>query len=236
MKVFSGFPPGKMHLTVIPSPFFSEVLPDLTDMDELKVLLHVIWRLDQRRGYPCFVTGSELLNDPILCESMAPLGTAVAEHIRQGLEKAAAHGSLIQLSLKRAERSETFYFLNSEKGRQAAVEAKQGALDLFDVALKDGPMLQERSDIFELYEQNIGLVTPMLAEELQDAEATYPREWLEEAFREAAKSNVRNWRYIARILERWAIEGRRELEGQEEDRQRYVKGRYAEYLQRNQDE
>ena len=48
------------------------------------------------------------------------------------------------------------------------------------------------------------------AEELLDAEQTYPAEWIEEAFRIAVTNNVRRWVYVRRILERWADEGRGE--------------------------
>jgi DnaD/phage-associated family protein len=62
-------------------------------------------------------------------------------------------------------------------------------------------------NIYTLYEQNIGGITPLIAEDLRDAEQRYPPEWVREAFREAAELNKRNWRYIRRILERWEIEG-----------------------------
>ena len=48
----------------------------------------------------------------------------------------------------------------------------------------------------------------MLAEELREAERTYPQSWLEEAFRIAVELNVRQWKYIRTILERWAAEGK----------------------------
>jgi DNA replication protein len=63
-------------------------------------------------------------------------------------------------------------------------------------------------NIFTLYEQNIGMITPMIAEELKEAEKLYPPRWIEEAFKEAVTLNKRSWRYIARILERWASEGK----------------------------
>ena len=57
----------------------------------------------------------------------------------------------------------------------------------------------------------MGLVhSPLLAEELLDAEQTYPAEWIEEAFRIAVTNNVRRWAYVRAILERWAEEGRGE--------------------------
>src|SRR5947209_12830251 len=43
----------------------------------------------------------------------------------------------------------------------------------------------ERPNIFVLYEQNIGLLSPLIADELKDAADQYPAEWIEAAFREA---------------------------------------------------
>jgi len=66
----------------------------------------------------------------------------------------------------------------------------------------------ERPNIFVLYEQNIGLLSPMIADELTDAAAHYPQDWIEAAFREAVQQNKRKWSYIRAILRRWETEGR----------------------------
>jgi DNA replication protein len=66
----------------------------------------------------------------------------------------------------------------------------------------------ERPNIFVLYEQNIGLLSPLLADELKDAADQYPEEWIEAAFREAVQHNKRKWSYIRAILRRWETEGR----------------------------
>lgn len=59
-----------------------------------------------------------------------------------------------------------------------------------------------------LYEKNIGLVfNGNLADELQEY-ATFPRDWIERAFKEMADSNVRNWRYIRRCLDSWKQAGK----------------------------
>jgi DnaD/phage-associated family protein len=97
-----------------------------------------------------------------------------------------------------------------------------------------GPIrvIAERPSVYALYEQNIGLLTPLLAEQLQDAESRYPIEWIEDAFKESVVNNKRNWRYIERILERWAAEGKdsgknREGAGRGLDPDKYTKGKYA---------
>ena len=69
-------------------------------------------------------------------------------------------------------------------------------------------VLVERPNIFVLYEQNIGLLSPLIADELRDAADRYPEEWIESAFREAVQHNKRKWSYIRAILRRWEAEGR----------------------------
>jgi DnaD/phage-associated family protein len=66
----------------------------------------------------------------------------------------------------------------------------------------------ERPNIFVLYEQNIGLLSPLIADELKEAADHFPAEWIEAAFREAVQYNKRKWSYIRAILRRWETEGR----------------------------
>ncbi len=66
----------------------------------------------------------------------------------------------------------------------------------------------DRPNIFPLYEQNIGLLPPLVAEELREAGERYPAEWVEEAFRLATQQNKRKWSYIRAILRRWETEGK----------------------------
>jgi DNA replication protein len=66
----------------------------------------------------------------------------------------------------------------------------------------------EQPNIFVLYEQNIGLLTPIIGSQLEDAADHYPADWIEAAFSEAVQRNKRNWKYISAILRRWETEGR----------------------------
>ncbi|NCC35610.1 MAG: DnaD domain protein, partial [Chloroflexia bacterium] len=89
------------------------------------------------------------------------------------------------------------------------------------------------------YEQNIGLVTPMLIDELREAEERYPREWIEEAMREAVRSNARSWRYIRKVLERWAANGRQDAADRAErpiDIEKYTSGEFDGLFRRGSDE
>ena len=58
------------------------------------------------------------------------------------------------------------------------------------------------------YEENLGMVTPIVAQELAGAVLEYPASWVVDAIAEAVRNNVRRWSYVSRILERWKTEGR----------------------------
>ena len=60
-----------------------------------------------------------------------------------------------------------------------------------------------------LYEQEIGALTPLIADALADAEKTYPIEWIPEAIKIAVERNARNWKYILMVLKNAKNAGKR---------------------------
>jgi len=60
---------------------------------------------------------------------------------------------------------------------------------------------------FKIYEDNIGMLTPLIAEKIKDIASEYPPEWFEEAVKKACEANIRRLNYITAILERWKVEG-----------------------------
>jgi len=68
--------------------------------------------------------------------------------------------------------------------------------------------LHPKPNLYELYEQNIGLITPMMADQLKLDEAEYPYEWIVEAIDEAVQHNARSWKYVSAILKNWKDKGR----------------------------
>ena len=90
-------------------------------------------------------------------------------------------------------------------------------------------------DIFTLYEENIGMLNPLIAEWLKEAENLYPESWIRDAIKEAVSLNKRNWRYIDRILENWSAEGRGDgthKRGSKTDPDKYIKGKYGHIVRR----
>ena len=221
-KGFSGFP-KKASFTPIPDIFFSELLSRIDDIAELKSTLHIFWTIYHRRGYPRFVTYRELLGDSTL---MAGVGDG--ETLRHALEGAVERGTILHLRLE----GDDVYFVNNEEGRRTKERVEGGEVPLGRVVAGE-PYVGQRPDIFTLYEENIGLLTPMIADELKEAEGLYPPSWIEDAFREAVSLNKRSLRYILRILERWASEGRDRGEpGRDSEEDKYTTGRYGRAVKR----
>lgn len=211
MKQFDGFP-SKMQYTPVPDVFFSRLLPHISDIAELKTTLHMLGTLLRKRGYPRFITYQELLSNKSLLDSLREGDKAPDEVLRGALVMIVERGTILHLVLNRDETPQDVYFLNTESDRQAVAKICNGELAL--AGLKAGrqanPDFETEAlpDIFTLYEQNVGMLTPMIAEELKEAEKLYPEAWIGDAIKEAVSLNKRNWRYIARILEHWSTEGR----------------------------
>ena len=125
------------------------------------------------------------------------------------MDKAVARGTLLRLSIANDQEQVDYLFANTPQGRKAVEQVKRGELMLEITGhVREAYVAPERASILELYEQNIGLLQPLLVEELLEAEQTYPAAWIEDAFRLAVENNARRWRYIRAILERWAREGK----------------------------
>jgi DNA replication protein len=217
MNSFKGFSDSETF-TQVPDSFFHQLLKEIKDTDELKVTLYATWRISHTEGP--FRALSETDFDS------KELGLS-AEEIRQGLEKAIQRGSM----LKSQNEADVFYFLNSPRGRATAEAFANGQWRKSGRVLSAPP---ERPNIFKLYEENIGPLTPLIADALKDAEETYSAEWIAESIELAVKNNKRNWRYCEAILKRWKEEGRAEKQDRrdaEKDRRKYIEGEFADYIE-----
>jgi DnaD/phage-associated family protein len=208
MEQFKGFP-SKMKFTAVPDFFLTRLLPQISDIYELKTTLHIFQILYHKRGYPRFTTHKELLGDKSLMSSLKgedPPDKA----LRHALEMATKRGTIVHLELDKDSKLEDIYFLNTEAERQVITKIQNGELKLSGLQAREPAYVDagEPPDIFSLYEQNIGMLTPMIADELRDAEQLYPQDWIRDAIKEAVALNKRSWRYIAKILENWSAEGK----------------------------
>lgn len=218
---FPGIPPGRVQVTPVPNVIFSELLPAIDDLAELKVTLHVFYVLVQKKGKPRYVTLSELRGDTTL---MRALGFREDE-LQRGLQKAELRGALLRLIGE----NEEFYFFNTAESHREVERVERGEAALPESVWRSEPVAAEPPNVFKLYEQNIGALTPMIAEQLKAAEAEYPPEIILDAFRTAAENNKRAWSYVRQILLNWAREGKHETSGRNSTRERkpYIQGKLA---------
>jgi len=206
MERFEGFPAGEMRFTSVPDLFFARLVPQIDSLAELKVTLHFLW-VHYRQARQVISRG-ELLTDETLIQSLALIDTEVENALIQGLSRAVARGTLLYARVEDESGSHDLYCLNSERGRQAHAKIEMGQMGVVAVSGAEMAQPSERPNIFELYENNIGLISPILADELKDAEINYPPDWIEDAIKIAVENNVRKWSYIRAVLEGMATAGR----------------------------
>ena len=232
---FTGFTTDR--LIGLPPELFSEVLPQITLASELKVTLHVFYRLNRQRGAtPRRVSWDELLADRMLRRGLRAISKVrePEEILPEGLDAAIQRATLLHIVLPDDGRSVNWYVVNTTANRLWVAEAT-----LAGAALAPQRVLpEERPALLTLYEQNIGLITPLLIDELREAEERYPAHWIEDAIREAVRANARSWRYIKKVLERWAANGRQHATDRSErpiDVDKYTSGAYGDLFRRGSD-
>ncbi len=222
MTPFKSFT-DKDTFTQIPDSFFHGLLNEIDDLGELKVTLYVLWRIEHMEGHFHSLCRSEIVEDTDFMRGLGEPGLDAA------LEKAIQHASLLKVENDAG----GYYFLNSPRGCAAAEAMKKG--DWRASARLPSTPPPERPNVFKLYEENIGPLTPLIADTLKDAEQTYSPEWIEEAVREAVLHNKRNWKYVEAILRGWKEKGhakKQDRRDSKELRGREVTRRVEEFFKR----
>lgn len=206
--VFDGFPRDTLY-TPTPDPLFGPLLEDIQDLAELKVTLRCIWLLHHKRQGTRAVSLDEFVNDTVLLRGLEPEGNpdGAAEEIRRGLRLAARRGTLL---VQGGNPDEAVFVLNNDAGRRTLSRLKEtGAAPAAELGADEAPpRVREKLNIFALYEDTIGMLSPIVAERLKEAEQRYPPGWIREAFEIAALENKRSWQYVSAILARWGSEGK----------------------------
>jgi DnaD/phage-associated family protein len=218
MSIFTGFTSSETF-TQLPDSLI-RLLREIDDIAELKVTLYAIWRIEHIEGH-----------FRAMCETdfeAESLGMGL-EEIQTGLRKSVERGTM----LRAQHDADVFYFLNSPRGRLAAEEFAKGNWRE-SARIMSEP--RNKSNVFKLYEENIGALTPLLSDMLREAEKKYPSAWFEEAFEIAVSRNVRNWKYVEAILTRWKEKGKDERKDQQDivkDAKRYTDSDFSEFINRD---
>ena len=193
------------ELTVaVPQEFFAELLPRARDLAALKVALHVMHLAEQsgRRGVrTADLYHPEIIQSAIGLESPRP----AAERLRRAVDSAVADGLLLKLAID----GEEYVFPGTAGNRAVLARVRAGdpgANEQLDLPAHIRVTVH-RPNAFSLYEQHIGPLTPLIAEQIRQAERAYPRVWIERAIEQAVAYDGRSWRYIESILGEWERRG-----------------------------
>jgi DNA replication protein len=197
----------------LPRALLTEVMPNLSDLSEVQVTLAVFRLINDSGGVDQPVAEIMVFRDPWLRKALRVDGSPNEpdRRINKGLDLAVGRGTLLKVAAVHLSNSRVWYYVNTVANQVAVAAMARGAVaPQRDLWQGDRPpsIHPERPTVFRLYEQNIGLLTPLIADRLIDALETYPQDWIADAIDEAVSYNRRNWRYINRILENWAVTGR----------------------------
>ncbi len=211
--------------TAVPNQFFSRVLPQIEAVEELIVSLYFFFAQQLKGRSPRFVSSRELAADAVLARALVRLAAGEGA-LERGLDLSVWRGTLLRARTRSGGREEDLYVVNTPANRKALEALARTEVQLEEPlpAAADGAA----TGIFALYEQNIRPITPLIAEELAEAEKRYPPEWVRDAFREAVDLNRPNWRYIESILRRWEAEGRHDEKSGRDPQIDWLERRYRE--------
>ena len=209
MSAFAGFP-HRSNYVPVPAALFSQLLGDVHDLAELQCLLRALFLLHRQRGRLRHLTLSALERDVTLLRAFQGSTPDPRAVVKEAVNACVDRGTLLRVPVESKGRREEVLLLNTPQNRTAVEQLRRGELEL-DGLTPAAPAAEPpvpRQDVFTLYEENIGVITPLIAEELKDAEKTYPHAWIQEAMREAVAQNIRKWKYVEAILEGRRREGR----------------------------
>lgn len=217
VRKLSAFPRG-VQFTPIPNPLLSGLLEEINDVFELKTILRAIWAIHRKPGPIPFIRIGDLSSDRTMSKVLNDVGDRLEIKIRQFLQSAVARGILLEVienekDLKSDDSDNAKYVLNIEPIRQAI---NKNGLTTNENILHEPIQGEDQPNLstgaFRAYEENIGPLTPLIADRIRDALLEHSDTEIIDALRIATESNVRNWKYAAAILKRWSSEGRNERE------------------------
>jgi DNA replication protein len=227
MSDFEGFS-GRSQIG-IPSNFYTDVLPNIKDLYELKVLLVIFQLIDRSEAAIPYYLPDNVLSQYFPDER---------EHAESGIRLAVEHGYLLLTEIQVNDTLKQIGFLNTPKGSEAVKAIQNGEFRFSEDQIATPKLTRHQPNIFKIYEENIGVITPIIADHLRDLEKMYTPEWVSEAIQTAVKNSARSLRYIEVVLQNWQEEGknvgtdrrRRKETSEQFDPEGYTDGEFSDFI------
>ena len=190
-----GFPAG-VAFTPVPSPLLGELLERLDNVDELRIVLRAIWLLSKKPASARFATTEELCGDSTVAVMLGAYGDELAVKVAKGLDAATGKGIFLRIEGEGG----SAFALNTEPMRR---QRDQG--NLRPAAHRSEPVAAPKFDVGSdavaaAYEENIGIITPVVGEKLRDLLNNYEEKEVLGAIAAAALKGARSMRFIEVVL------------------------------------
>ncbi|NSW51992.1 MAG: DnaD domain protein [Anaerolineae bacterium] len=227
MEKFAGFPNRESSSSWFQELILPQLLHGINDLDELKMSIFAYLVFARQEGSVPFIRLEEFLSSPDL---MTWIDEKRLETI---LKQVLSRGTLLIGQLP-DEGHNRYLFPNIPTAHVAIQRLRDGSwipetTDHLPLTGAVGPT----KNIYTLYEENIGPLTPMLSQDITAALDDYPLTWIEEAIHIAVQNNARSWRYIDAILQSWKKEGKHAdtRRNSKKDGRRISTGEFDEFIQ-----
>ena len=204
----------------------------VNDVDVIKVILRAVWLLERQRGFPRSIDIADLHRDRVLLTHFGDV-----RNMNHALKEVLEHGVLIEVSIGDQDR----LMLNTESAVRTAVQSASPSVETRGEALDDWDAPAKKTgfaDAFRTYEENIGVLSPMIRENILSSLEDFTDDQITDAIRIAVEKESRSWSFVAGVLRRWAREGvpnerRIDITKQRPDEEGFSEvqlNRYMEYL------
>ena len=206
---FEGFP-DQSGFVSIPNILFSSILESLDNIATLKLAFRLTFLIQRESGKIRFITTNSLLTDPSLVLAIAsPDINTFEKVVRSSIHTCIELGIFLKTSVETDGRIEELIFLNSNHNKEIIRKINDGEIQMPKLPeASPVPEFSPRPNIFKIYEESIGILTPIIAERLKELEEEVPDTWLYDAIKEASMQNHMRLSYVEGILRRWRQDGR----------------------------
>ena len=183
----------------ISSGVLEKSIKNLNNINEIKIFLriiHLIYKKQNLNTETFELSFDEISNDPVTLKLLGP-NSLTKDQITKKLKE------ICDVLIMKD-------FINQKIYTNKVTGITKTVFHMETFEKTNDPVISENNpkNIFELYEDNVGMLNPMIVDELIQAENKFPFNWIVDAVKESATRNKRNWKYIHTILETWDREGK----------------------------
>ena len=183
----------------ISSGVLEKSIKNLNNINEIKIFLRIIHLIYQKQNLNTEtfeLSFDEISNDPVTLKLLGP-NSLTKDQTTKKLKE------ICDVLIMKD-------FINQKIYTNKVTGITKTVFHMETFEKTNDPVISENNpkNIFELYEDNVGMLNPMIVDELIQAENKFPFNWIVDAVKESVTRNKRNWKYIHTILETWDREGK----------------------------